>query len=159
MRSIALFLGLVLGILGTSYGQQFHKMKDLFPEKNLPFEHNGTQKPSVRPLHSGYASQFKINEGDNVYPIGKLPISPGIFAYLWVQESAGKYYSWISIFDETTVKVLNTYNLTKASAQGKFTFKPQKVQNSQIGLFVITAGGQWLVRNNKQLRTWEMVKN
>lgn len=140
-------------------GQQFQKMKDIFPEKNLPFEFNGASKPSVRPLHASLKAQFGgVGENDVVYPIGKLPINPGIFAYMWVQESAGKHYTWISVFNEQTVKVLNTYNLTKQANANQFKFKANKMQNSQIGLIIETANGSWKYGYNKTNNTWSLTK-
>ncbi len=138
------------------FGQQFHKMKDIFPEKALPFDFNGSTKPSSRPLHNSLKSQFNnIAENDIIYPIGKLPINPGIFAYLWVQESQGKYYTWISVFNEQTVKVMNTYNLTKQANTNQFKFTANKMQNSQIGLII---NGTWKYDYNKATNTWSLTR-
>ncbi len=141
------------------FGQQFQKMKDIFPEKSLPFEFNGSTKPSVRPLHASLKAQFtKIGENDIIYPVGKLAINPGLFAYTWVQESGGKFYTWISIFNEQTVKVLNTYNLTKQANTNSFKFKADKMQNSQIGLIIETSGGTWKYGYNKASNSWSLTK-
>jgi len=141
------------------FGQQFHKMKDIFPEKTLPFEFNGANKPSSRPLHASLKSQFSnVGENDVIYPIGKLAINPGIFAYTWVQESAGKFYTWISIFNEQTVKVLNSYNLTKQTQSNQFLFKADKMQNSQIGLIIQTSSGTWKYGYNKASNSWSLTK-
>lgn len=141
------------------FGQQFHKMKDIFPEKPLPFDFNGSTKPSTRPLHASLKSQFtNVGENDVIYPIGKLAINPGIFAYTWVQESAGKFYTWISVFNEQTVKVLNTYNLTKQTNNNHFKFKADKMQNSQIGLIIETSTGKWKYGYNKASNTWSLTK-
>ncbi|GIV44696.1 MAG: hypothetical protein KatS3mg035_1819 [Bacteroidia bacterium] len=148
-----------LWISSQVYGQQFQKMKDIFPEKNLPFELNGAVKPSVRPLHPSLKAQFSgVGENDVVYPIGKLAINPGIFAYTWIQESGGKYYTWISVFNEQAVKVLNTYNLTKQANTNRFKFKANQMQNSQIGLIIETANGSWKYGYNKASNTWSLTK-
>ncbi len=141
------------------FGQQFQKMKDIFPEKALPFEFNGAIKPSVRPLHASLKAQFNnIAENDIIYPIGKLAINPGLFAYTWVQESGGKFYTWISVFNEQTVKVLNTYNLTKQTNSNSFKFKADKMQNSQIGLIIETSNGTWKYGYNKASNSWSLTK-
>ncbi len=141
------------------FGQQFQKMKDIFPEKPLPFEWNGSTKPSIRPLHNSLKTQFpNVSESDVIYPIGKLAINPGIFAYTWVLESDGKYFTCISIFNEQTVKVLNTYNLTKQMNTNQFKFLADKMQNSQIGLIIQTPTGKWKYGYNKTTNTWSLTK-
>lgn len=156
MRYILFLFSLLFSI--RVWAQQFHKMKDIFPEKPLPFEFNGNTKPSSRPLHNSLKSQFNVGENDVIYPIGKLAINPGIFAYTWVQESAGKYYTWISVFNEQTVKVLNTYNLTNQTQSNQFKFKPNMLQNSQLGLIIETATGKWKYGYNKATNSWSLTK-
>ncbi|MEM4326424.1 MAG: hypothetical protein QXU40_03915, partial [Candidatus Pacearchaeota archaeon] len=99
-----------------------------------------------------------VGENDVVYPIGKIAINPGIYAYTWIQESAGKFYTWISVFNEQTVKVLNTYNLTKQANTNNFKFKPDKMQNSQIGLIIETSTGKWKYGYNKATNSWSLTK-
>lgn len=152
-------LAIILVLSSQVYGQPFQKMKDIFPEKNLPFEFSGATKPNVRPLHPSLKAQFKsVGENDVIYPIGKLAINPGIYAYTWVQESAGKFYTWISVFNEQTVKVLNSYNLTKQTNNNQFKFKAQKMENSQIGLIIETKSGTWKYGYNKASNSWSLTR-